>query len=111
MLSRVVENTFTYNLDNKDILREVMVKIDLERIDTQEEVIVEALLDSREIVLVISLKFARKQRFKLKKMEKPIYVRNMNRIFNKERPIENTVELNIYYQRHRKRMGMNVIGG
>ena len=28
-----MENTFCYNLDNKDILRKVMVKIGLERID------------------------------------------------------------------------------
>jgi len=36
------------------MLREVIVKIGLERIDMQEEVIVEALLDSSAIELVIS---------------------------------------------------------
>ena len=61
MLSRVVDNTFYYNLDNGNILREVTVKIGLERIDTQEEVMVEALLDSGDMGLVISLEFARKQ--------------------------------------------------
>ena len=30
---------------------------------------------------------------------------------NKERPIEHTVEVNIYYQGHRKRMEIDVIGG
>ena len=55
------------------MLREVMVKIGLERIDIQEEVIVEALLDSRAIGLVMSLEFARKQGFKLKKIENLIY--------------------------------------
>ena len=73
------------------------MKIGLERIDMQEEVAVEALLNSRAIGLVISLKFARKQRFKLKKMKKPIYIRNINETFNKKRLIENTVEVNIYY--------------
>ena len=34
MLSRVMENISCYNLDNKDILREVTVKIGLERINT-----------------------------------------------------------------------------
>jgi len=38
----------------------VIVKIGLERIDTQEEVTVEALLDSGAIGLVMSLKFSRK---------------------------------------------------
>jgi len=33
MLSRVMENTFYYNLDNGNMLRKVTVKIDLERID------------------------------------------------------------------------------
>jgi len=56
--------------------------------------------------LVISSEFARKQIFRLKKIERPIYVRNVNGLFNKEKPIENTVEVNIYYQGHRKRMEM-----
>ncbi len=43
MLSRVIENEFCYKLDNKDILREVIIKIELERINTQEKVIVEVL--------------------------------------------------------------------
>jgi len=61
MLSRVIKNTSCCNLNNRDILREVIVKIGLERIDTQEEVTVEALLDSRTTRLVMSLEFARKQ--------------------------------------------------
>ena len=63
MLSRVVENISTYNLDNRDILREVMVKIRLERIGTQEEIIVEVLLDSGATGLVMSSEFTRKQGF------------------------------------------------
>jgi len=38
-------------------------------------------------------------------------VRNVDESLNKERPIENTVEVNIYYQRHRERMEIDVIGG
>jgi len=52
------------------------MKIGLERINTQEEVMVKALLDSGVTALVISLEFVRKQGFKLKKIKKPIYVRN-----------------------------------
>jgi len=92
-----MNNISCYNLENKDILREVMVKIGLERIDIQEEVTVEALLDSRATGLVISSEFARKQRFKLKKIERLIYVRNMDSFFNKEKSIEHIVEVNIYY--------------
>ena len=71
----------------------------------------EALLDSGVTELVMSLEFTRKQRFKLKKIEEPIYVRNVNRIFNKKELIEYTVEVNIYYQGYRERMEIDVIRG
>ena len=74
MFFRVIDNKSYCNLDNRDMLREVIVKIRLERIYIQEEIIVEALLDSGTIELVMSSEFARKQEFKLKKMEKLIYV-------------------------------------
>jgi len=93
------------------MLREVTMKIGLERINAQEGVTVEALLDSRAIGLVMSSEFAKKQRFKLKKMERPIYVRNVDGTFNKKEPIENTVKVNVYYQEHRERMEIDVIGG
>jgi len=89
-------------------LREVTVKIGLERIDMQEEITVEALLDSRVIGLVMSSEFTRKQSFKLKKLERPMNVRNVDRSLNKEGPIEHTVEVNIYYQRHRERTKIDV---
>ena len=43
-------------------------------------------------------------------MEKPIYVKNVDRIFNKERPIENIVEVNIHYQGYKERTEIDVIG-
>jgi len=108
MLSKVMENTFCCNLDNRNMLREVTVKIGLERIDIQEEVAVEALLNSEVTELVISSEFTRKQGFKLKKIKRPIYIRNMNGFFNK-RPIKYMIEVNIYYQGHKKRMKINII--
>ena len=91
------------------MLREVIVKIGLEQINIQEGVTVEVLLDSRTMEFVMSLEFTRKQRFNLKKIKRLIYVRNMNGSFNKEGPIEYTVEVNIYYQEYRKRIEINVI--
>ena len=87
------------------------MKIGLERINTQEGITVEALLDSGVTGLVMSSEFTRKQGFKLKKLERPINVRNIDRSLNKEGPIENTVEVNIYYQGHRERTEINIIGG
>ena len=92
-------------------MREVTVKIGLERLDMQEGITVEALLDSGVTGLVMSSEFAKKQSFKLKKLERLIQVRNVDRSFNKEGPIENTVEVNIYLKRHRERTEIDVIGG
>jgi len=72
---------------------------------------VKVLLDSGVIGLVISLEFARKQGFKLKKIERPIYMRNVDGSFNKKGPIEYMVEVNIYYQGHKERMEIDIIGG
>ena len=48
-------------------MREVTIKIGLERLDTQEGITVEALLDSGATGLVMSSEFARKKGFKLNK--------------------------------------------
>jgi len=87
----------------------VIVRIGLERINMQARVIVNLLLNSSATELVMSSEFSKKQRFKLKKIKRLIYVRNVNGMFNKERLIENTVEVNIYDQRYRERTEINVI--
>ena len=69
------------------------------------------MLDSRAIGLVMSLEFARKQGFKLKRLERLVHIRNVDGSLNKEGLIEHIVEVNIYYQGHRERMEINVIGG
>ena len=68
-------------------------------------------MDSGATGLVMSSEFAKKQGFKLKKLERPMQVRNVDGSFNREGPIENTVEVNIYYQGHRERMEIDMIGG
>jgi len=87
------------------------VKIGLERIDMQEGITVEMLLDSGVMGLVMSSEFTKKQGFKLKKLKRPMQVINVDGTFNQEGPIENTVEVNIYYQGHRERTEIDVIGG
>jgi len=96
MLAKATDNASHCNLDNRDMLREVTVKIGLERIDMQEGIMVEALLDSGATGIVMSSEFTKKQRFKLKKLDRPMYVRNVDRSLNKKGPIEYMVEVNIY---------------
>ena len=97
-----MDNTFRCSL-NKNLLREVTVKIELKRIDMQKEIIVKTLLDSGVAGLV------GKQEFKLKKIERPIYMRNVDGMFNKEGLIQNTVEINIFYKKYRERTEIDFI--
>jgi len=92
-------------------LRKITIKIGLERLDMQEGITLEALLDSGAMGLVISSEFARKKGFKLKKLERPMQVRNVDGSFSREGPIENTVEVNVYYKGHMERTEIDVIGG
>jgi len=110
-INRVIDNTAGCDLNNKERLREVMVKIGLERMDIQKGITVEALLDSGAMGLVISSEFVRNQGFKSKKIKRPIYLRNMDGSFNKKEPIKYMVKVNIYYQGHRKRTKIDIIRG
>ena len=47
----------------------------------------------------------------MKKIDRSIYVRNMDGSFNQKGPIEHTVEVNIYYQGHREQTEINIIEG
>jgi len=77
----------------------------------QEGITVEVLLDSGATGLVMSSEFVRKQGFKLRKIEKLIYMRNIDNSFNKEGPIKYMVKVNIYYQGYRERTEIDVIEG
>lgn len=66
-------------------------------------------MNSRAMRFMMSSKSIKKQKFQLKKIERLIYIRNVNRMFNKEELIENTVEVNIHYQGHRERMKIDII--
>jgi len=70
---------------------------------------VKALLDSGIIGLIISSKFARKNKFR-KKLDRLIYIRNINSIFNYERLIEHIVEMECFYRRHKEKIEIDVIG-
>jgi len=59
----------------------------------------------------MSSEFAKKQGFKLNKLERLMNVRNVNSSLNKEGPIEHIVKVNIYYQEHKERTEIDVIGG
>jgi len=49
------------------------------------------------------LEFVRKNNFKKRRLERPIYVRNMNSIFNYKGSIEHMVEVELFFKRHKER--------
>ena len=94
----------------KKLLREITVKIELKQEKEEEEIVVEALLDSRVTRLVISKEFARKYRFRRTKLERLIYVRNIDRTLNYMGLIMDTVEVEIYFKEHKEKTSIDVIG-
>ena len=87
------------------------VKIGLKQKEDEKGIVVEALLDSGESGLVMSKGFAKKHRFGKTKLERPIYVRNVDRTLSYVGPIVDTVEVEIYFKEHKERMLIDVIGG
>ena len=59
----------------------------------------------------MSLEFARKNKFRKKKLDRLIYVRNMKSIFNHKEPIEHMVEVELFYKEHKERTEIDVIRG
>jgi len=93
------------------LLREVMVKIGLKQEEEEEGVVTKALLDSSAMGLVMSEEFVKRHKFKRMKLEKPVYVRNVNGMLNYVGPIVDTVEVEILFKGHKERTLIDVIGG
>jgi len=92
-------------------LREVTVKIGLKQGEKEEGIVIEALLDSGATGLVMSEEFARKHRFRRTKLERLIYMRNVDRTLNYARPIVDTVEVEIFFKGYKERTLIDVIEG
>ena len=72
---------------------------------------VDVLLDSGVTGLVMSEEFARKHRFRRTKLERLIYVRNIDGTLNYVGLIVDTVEIEIFFKGYRKRMLIDMIRG
>jgi len=93
------------------VLREVMVKIGLKQEEEEEGIVTEALLDSRATELVMSEEFTRRHKFKRMKLERPVYVRNVDSMLNYVGPIVDTVEVKIFFKGYKEQTSIDVIGG
>ena len=95
----------------KKLLREVTVKIGLKQEKEEEGVVTEALLDSSTMGLVMSEEFARRHKFKRTKLERPVYIRNVDGTLNYAGPIIDTVEVEILFKGHKEQTLIDVIEG
>jgi len=87
------------------------VKIGLKKEEKEEEeIVVEVLLNSSMTELVISSEFARRNRFKKKKLERLIYIINVDNTFNYKGLIEYTIEVELFFKKHKERMLIDMIG-
>jgi len=64
------------------LLREVWMKIGLEKLENYKGMAVKALLNSGVTGLFMNTQFAKRKGFKLEKLKNPLLVRNMNRTVN-----------------------------
>jgi len=69
------------------------------------------LLDSGAMGLVMNKEFSRRNKFRRTKLEKPVYVRNVDSMLNYVGPIVDIVEVEIFFKEHKERTSIDVIGG
>ena len=108
---RGVEERKTKVERKEKVLREVTVKIGLKQEKEEEGIVTEVLLDSGATGLVMSEEFTRRHKFKRTKLERPVYVRNIDGILNYAGPIVDTVEVEIFFKGHKEWTSIDVIGG
>jgi len=89
-------------------LREVWMKVGLEKLENYEGVAVRALLDSGATGLFMNTTFAREKGFKIEKLKKPLLVRNVDGTVNVRRAITHQVECNMFFKGHVERARMDV---
>jgi len=90
------------------LLREVWIKMGLEKLKNHKGVAVRVLLDSGATGLFIDTTFAREKGFKMEKLKKPLLVRNVDGTVNAEGAITHQVEYNMFFKEHVERARMDV---
>ena len=89
-------------------LREVWMKVGLEKLESHEGVAVKALLDSGATGLFMDTTFARKKGFKMERMKNPLLVKNVDGTVNVRGVITHQVECNMFFKEHVERVRIDV---
>ena len=90
------------------LLREVWMKVGLEKLESHEGVVVKALLDSGATGLFMDTTFAREKEFKMERMKNPLLVKNVDGTVNVGGAITHQVECNMFFKGHVKRVRIDV---
>jgi len=89
-------------------LREVWMKVGLEKLESHEGVAVKALLDSGVTGTFMDMTFAREKGFKMERMKNPLLVKNMDGTVNAGGAIMHQVKCNMFFKGHVERVRMDV---
>ena len=89
-------------------LREVWLKVGLEKLENHEGVAVKALLDSGATGLFMNTTFAKEKGFKMEKLKKSLLVRNVDGTINVGGAITHQVKCNMFFKGHMERARMDV---
>ena len=89
-------------------LREVWMKIELEKLESYEGMAVKVLLDNGATGLFIDTTFAKEKGFKIERMKNPLLVKNVDGTVNVGGAITHQVECNMFFKGHIERVRMDV---
>jgi len=90
------------------LLREVWMKVGLEKLESHKGVAIKALLDSRAIGLFMDTTFAKEKGFRIEKMKRLLLVKNMDGTVNVEGAIMHQVECNMFFKGHVEKVRMDI---
>ena len=90
------------------LLREIWLKVGLEKLENHEGMAVKALLDSRATGLFMNTTFAKEKGFKMEKLKKPLLVRNVDGTINVGGAIMHQVKCNMFFKGHMERARIDV---
>ena len=89
-------------------LREVWMKVELEKLESHKGVAVKALLDSGATGLFMDMTFVREKGFKMERIKNPLLVKNVDGTVNVGGAITYQVECNMFFKGHVERVRMDV---
>jgi len=89
-------------------LREVWMKVGLEKLESHEGVAVKTLLNSGATGLFMDTTFAKEKEFKMEKIKRPLLVKNVDGTVNVGRAIMHQVECNMFFKTHVERVRIDI---